>query len=193
MSYIQRLRAKILLLTISLFYDVTFIDRIWTDPELSRAYVGLAGLLIAGVSGVLYSVECFLSIPVSPLPYSTAILVGALMFLVGGFGRRIRLTFDTVVSRENILSRGTMLCLVSDTKQSSSIIELLIFSISQWDEDRLTEAEPFLIFAHEIWRESLMRKGLSIIGQVPLPKDLASKIKFLQIDRNKRTKRLDDQ
>ncbi|MEM3486439.1 MAG: hypothetical protein QXU33_04655 [Candidatus Methanomethyliaceae archaeon] len=188
MSFIQRLRAKILLLTISLFYDVTFIERIWTDPELSRAYVGLAGLLIAGVSGVLYSVEHFLSIHVSPLPYSTAILIGTLMFVVGGFGRRISLTFDIATSRENVLSRGTVLCILSDTKQSSSIIELLIFSISQWDENDLTEAEPFLIFAHEIWRESLMRKGLSIIEQVPLPKDLTSKIKIPKHERNMQDK-----
>ncbi|MEM4644399.1 MAG: hypothetical protein QW748_03360 [Candidatus Methanomethylicaceae archaeon] len=188
MSFIQRLRAKLLLLTISLFYDVTFIERIWTDPELSRAYVGLAGLLIAGVSGVLYSVEHFLSIPVSPLPYSTAILIGTLMFMVGGFGRRIRLTFDITTSRENVVSRGTVLCILSDTKQSSSIIELLIFSISQWDENDLTEAEPFLIFAHEIWRESLMRKGLSVIGQVPLPKDLTSKIKIPKHERNMQDK-----
>jgi hypothetical protein len=186
--YVQTLKAKILLLTISLFYDVTFIERIWTDPELSRAYVGLAGLLVAGTSGILYSLEYFFNIPVSPLPYSTAILIGTLMFLVGGFGRRIRLTFDATLSRENILSRGTVLCLVSDTKQSSSIIELLILSISRWGKDRLTEAESLLVYAHEIWRESLMKKGLGIVGQVPLPKDLLSKITSLQFNHTDRTK-----
>jgi len=174
-SYLKIIRAKILLLTISLFYDVAFIECVWTDPDLSRAYVGLAGLLVAGISGVLYSVEFFLNASITPIPYSTAILVGTILFLIGGFGRPIKLAFDTKISRENILSRGTVLCFISDMKQSSSIIELLMLSAGKRGRDRLEEAEPLLIFAHEIWRESLMKKGFGIIGEFPLPKDLVSK------------------
>ncbi len=177
-SYLRTLRAKILLLALSLFYEVAFIERIWTDPNLTRAYIGLAGLLVAGASGLIYSTEHLLGMPVPIFPYSTAVFVGLLLFLIGGFGKRMKLTFDEKLSRENVMSRGTVLCLVSDTKQSSSIIELLVSSASEWDEDRLRKAEPFLVFAHEIWRESLMKKGVHLIGQLSSPKDLISKMKI---------------
>ncbi|MGQ9759533.1 MAG: hypothetical protein ACUVQ5_03050 [Candidatus Methanomethylicaceae archaeon] len=175
MPYLKTLRAKILLLALSLFYDVAFIERVWTDPDLFRAYVGLLGLLVAGTSGILYSLESLLMIQAPSLPYSTAIIIGLMLFLIGGLGRRISLAFDITSSREYIRSRETILCFTSDTKHSSSIIELLIFSISHRDEKRLKEVESLLLFAHEIWRESLMKKGMHIVGQWPIPQELRRK------------------
>lgn len=175
MPYLKILRAKFLLLALSLFYDVAFIERVWTDPNLFRAYVGLIGLLVAGASGLLYSLDSLLNIQAPSLLYSTAIIIGLILFLIGGFGRRITLAFDVTSSREYIRSRETILCFTSDTKQSSSIIELLIFSASQWDEEHWKEADSLLLFAHEIWRESLMKKGIHIVGQLPITQEIRYK------------------
>ena len=56
MITLKTIRARFLLLALSLFYDVAFVSRIWTDPDLMRASIGMLGLFIKGFLGFIY---CF--------------------------------------------------------------------------------------------------------------------------------------
>ena len=157
------MRTRFLLMTLSLFYDVAFVDRVWTNPDLMRASLGLAGLIVTGITGVVYAVDV-LFLAVNPYPVAaTLLLIGLLLFVAGSLRGRLNIGFDPRSSQELLRSRGTVICLLDDLGQSSSLIEA-IFNWTQPldDENSLKAAECYLIFATEIWRESLAKKGLNI-------------------------------
>ena len=167
MISLKALKARFLLLALSLFYDVAFVSRIWTDPDFMRASIGVLGLFITGISGIIYAVDrLLLSATLYPIA-DFLILIGLSLFLAGSWRGRISIAFNLEESYEVLRSRGTVLCILSDAKQASSLIEGLVNqSQTLAGENSLKATESYLIFAHEIWRESLTKKGLSLVGDV---------------------------
>jgi hypothetical protein len=160
-------KSRLMLVTLSLFFDVAFVDRLWTDPNLVRATAGLVGIFIIGITGIVYSSTVLL---LSVNPYvvaATLTAVGAAFFIAGGLKGRINIAFDLEKSRQALRSRGTVLCMLDDTQQSSSFIEVIISATQALtDENSLKASECYLLFATEIWRESLAKKGLHPLGDV---------------------------
>jgi hypothetical protein len=164
---LKTIKVRFLLLALSLFYDVAFVSRIWTDPDLMRASIGMLGLFITGFSGMVYAISNLLfSATLYPLPEFLA-LIGLSLFLAGSWRGRISIAFNLKESIEVLGSRGTALCILSDAKQSSSLIEGLVNqSQTLAGENHLKATECYLVFATEIWRESLAKKGLNLLGDV---------------------------
>ncbi|MBM5805332.1 MAG: hypothetical protein FJZ49_04630 [Candidatus Verstraetearchaeota archaeon] len=164
---LKAVKARFLLLALSLFYDVAFVSRIWTDPDLKRASIGVLGIFITGFSAIIYAVDRLLF---SATLYPTSdllILIGLSLFLAGSWRGRISIAFNLKESWEVLGSRGTALCILSDTKQSSSLIEGLVNqSQTLAGENSLKATECYLVFATEIWRESLTKKGLNLLGEM---------------------------
>jgi len=161
------LRTRFLLLTLSLFYDVAFVDRVWTDPDLFRASVGLIGTFIVGFAGIFYAALLIAGVVVPSNIAAALVVIGLSLFLAGSLRGRLNIGFNISSSAETLRSRGTILCLLTDVKQSSSFIEVIVNGVPCFgDETSLKAAECYLIFATEIWRESLTQKGLNILGEV---------------------------
>jgi hypothetical protein len=160
-------RSRFLLAYLSIFYDVAFYDRVWTDPNFMRATIGLAGIFLTAFVGIAYSVGALaFSFGLFPLAESI-LLLGIFLFVAGSWGGRINLGFDLAHSQETLKSRGTVLCILSDTKQSSSFIEVLINKTQDpMAGNDLKASECNLVFATEIWGESLAKKGLNLLGEV---------------------------
>ncbi|MCS7097463.1 MAG: hypothetical protein NZ922_00545 [Candidatus Methanomethyliaceae archaeon] len=158
----RSIKTKIILLTLSIFYDIVFIDRFWTSPKLNRAYVGLLGIIIAGSSGIVYFINRSFSTNVPPLIYDLAIIIGAVLFIFGGFGKRLIFSFDVSSSLDYLKSLRTIICFTSNTLQSSAIIEVIISYIGSRGLSSLKSSDTILQFAYDIWIESLMNRGLQI-------------------------------
>ena len=170
MLSLKALRTRFLLATLSIFFDVAFVDRVWTDPNIMRASVGLIGIIITGAAGATYALMELTSTTSAYSVTTVLILIGIALFIAGSFRGRINISFDLRDSQETLRTRGTLLCLLSDTKQSSSYIEAIINSSQSFDdENSLKVAECYLMFATDIWRESLAKKGLDLIGEM-IPK-----------------------
>ncbi len=177
MLSLRALHSRVLLVTLSLFYDVAFVDRLWTDPNLMKGYVGLSGILLTGGMGLIYSIAGILNYSgflgfVAPL-----MGVGLALFTIGCWGRRISIGFDIEKSEEELRSRGTVLCLLGDTRQSSSLIEGIMSSTqASVGKNYLKDAECYLVLATEIWIESLAKKGLNLLGDVLTDRDVGEMI-----------------
>ncbi len=77
------------------------------------------------------------------------------------------IAFDLNASQNVLRSRGTILCITSDKGQCSAYIEeLLNQSQMLVSENSLKVTECYLIFATEIWFESLAKKGLNLLGEL---------------------------
>jgi hypothetical protein len=174
---LKALRSRILLVTLSLFYDVAFVDRLWTDPNLMKGYIGLSGILLTGVMGLTYSIAGMLAYE-GFLDFAAPLMgVGLALFAMGGWGRRINIGFDLERSEDELRSRGTVLCLLGDTRQSSSLIEGTMNRAQGFaGENSLKDAECYLVFATEIWVESLAKKGLNLLGEVLSKRDVGEMV-----------------
>lgn len=163
----KTVKATFLLVALSLFYDVAFFNRIWTDPDLKRASIGVLGLFITGLSGILYAASNLLfSVTLYPIP-ELLVLIGLSLFLAGSWKGRIGIAFNLEESIKVLSSRGTALCILSDSKQSSSLLEGLVDQSQVLaGENNLKATECYLVFATEIWRESLAKKGLNLLGDM---------------------------
>jgi hypothetical protein len=161
------IRSRFLLATLSIFYDVAFVDRVWTDTNFMRATIGLAGIFLTAFVGIAYSVGALVfSFSLFPLADSI-LLLGIFLFVVGSWGGRINIGFNIANSKETLHSRGTVFCILSDTQQSSSFIEVLINKTQDPAAGNdLKASECNLVFATEIWGESLAKKGLNLLGEV---------------------------
>ncbi|MGA2573470.1 MAG: hypothetical protein ABSF36_04605 [Candidatus Methanomethylicaceae archaeon] len=167
MPSLSGIRSRFLLATLSIFYDVAFVDRVWTDPDFMRTTIGLVGIFITALVGIAYSVaRLAFALGTSPLADSV-LLLGIFLFVVGSWGGRINIGFDIANSKETLQSRGTVFCVLSDTRQSSSFIEVLINKTQDPAAGNdLKASECNLVFASEIWGESLAKKGLNLLGEV---------------------------
>jgi hypothetical protein len=161
------IRSRFLLATLSIFYDVAFVDRVWTDPNFMKATIGLLGIFITAFVGIAYSIGALaFSFTLFPLGGSI-LLLGIFLFIAGSWGGRINIGLDPANSQETLKSRGTVLCILSDTRQSSSFIEVLINKTQDPAAGNdLKASESNLVFATEIWSESLAKKGLNLLGEV---------------------------
>ncbi len=169
----QKLRSKLLLLSLSLFYDVAFVDRLWTDAKTRRAAVGTVGVLMVGVAGSAYAISRLLAVPLFDPAMGAIMLAGVALFLIGSWRGRISLGFEVEASQETLRSRRTVICYLSDVKQASAYIEVIVDRSQRMiGENSLKATECYLIFASEIWFESLAKKGLNLIGEVLPYKDL---------------------
>jgi len=166
-SYLKSIRAKFLLLSLSVFYDTAFMNRLWADPSLRRTWIGLLGIFITGTAGIISSMDRLL-FAATTYPFAdAAIFLGLALFLAGCWRGRMSIAFDLNASRETLRSRGTVLCRLSDTKQSSAYIEQLVSNSQAFEsENSLKVTECYLVFASEIWFESLAKKGFDLLGEL---------------------------
>lgn len=164
MISVRPAKSKLLLLLLTLFYDVAFVDRIWTDPRWMRASIALLGVIMTGVSAIAYALDRLL-LAGSLYPFPDAFIIGgALLFLVGGWRGRIDIAINFEASQQVLRSRGTVLCILSDSQQASSFLEELVgYCQRSFDKNTLKDTECYLVLASEIWRESLGRKGLTLL------------------------------
>lgn len=176
MFSLRALHSRILLVTLSLFYDVAFVDRLWTDPNLAKGTVGLLGIIVTGVAGLFHSLAPLLGYQDNPQLVGPAMGIGIALFAMGSRGRRINIGFDIKKSEEALNSRGTVLCLLGDTRQSSSFIEGIMNRTQSFPSENLKEAECYLILATEIWTESLAKKGLNLLGELFAERDVGEMI-----------------
>lgn len=167
MPSLSGIRSRFLLAILSIFYDVAFVNRVWTDPNFMRATIGLVGIFITALVGIAYSVGT-LAFALGSVPLADfVLLLGISLFVVGSWGSRIYIGFNVANSQETLHSRGTVLCILSDARQSSSFIEVLINKTQDpMAGNDLKASECNLIFATEIWAESLAKKGLNLLGEV---------------------------
>jgi hypothetical protein len=166
-SFLKTIKAKFLLLALSLFYDAAFMNHLWADPQLRRTAIGMLGLFIMGITGVLYATSGLLFGAAPSLVADALMLIGLSMFLAGSWRGRMSLAFDLNVSQNVLSSTGTVICNLSDAKQSSAYIEGLMSNSQTFSgENSLNVTECYLIFASEIWIESLEKKGLNLLGEL---------------------------
>ena len=167
MPTLSSIRSRFLLVYLSIFYDVAFVDRVWTDPNFMRATLSIAGIFLTAIVGLAYSIGVlFFSVNLQPVA-DAFILLGVLLFVLGSWGGRIDIGLNLAKAQETLASRGTVLCILSDTKQSSSFIEaLMVKTQDQSSENHLNVSECNLVFATEIWGESLAKKGINLLGEV---------------------------
>jgi hypothetical protein len=171
------LRSRILLVTLSLFYDVAFVDRLWADPNLMKGAVGLSGIILTGATGLIHSLAVLLGYPGYPSFVAPLMGMGVALFAMGSWGRRISIGFDIKKSEDELRSRGTVLCLLGDARQSSSFIEGIMNKVQGFaGENSLKEAECYLVLATEIWIESLAKKGLNLLGEIFAERDVGEMI-----------------
>jgi hypothetical protein len=103
--------------------------------------------------------------------------VGLALFTIGSWGRRISIGIDVQRSEGELRSRGTVLCVLGDTRQSSSLIEGIMNRTQDLvGENNLKDAECYLVLATEIWIESLEKKGLNLLGDVFAKRDIGEMI-----------------
>lgn len=160
-----------MLLTLSIFYDIAFIDRLWTSPKFHRAYIGLLGIVISGIAGILYFIGSHVYPSEEVLPYDLLIIIGTLMFLFGGFGEKLIFSFDVSDSTDYVKSLKTLICFTSNIKQSSAMIEIITSYIGSKGLNSLKSPNPMLQFAYDVWIESLINRGFH-------PKIFITKHKF---------------
>ncbi len=173
MHLFNKLKSKLLLLSLSLFYDVAFVDRIWTNAKIRRATIGTAGAIIVGVAGAIYALDRLLLIQPAYPAMDIMMLAGMALFTAGSWRGRISLGFEVDESRETLRSRRTVICYLSDVKQASAYIEVIMDRSQRMiGENSLKATECYLIFASEIWFESLGKKGLNLIGEMFPYKDV---------------------
>jgi hypothetical protein len=165
------IKIKLILLILSIFYDVVFIDKLWTNPKLLRAYIGLMGIFLISFSGILYFIEKYFFLYENTSLYIIFIIIGIIMFIIGGIRREINISFDVNTSKEYLKSSSNILCLLSDIKQSSAIIEITI-SYMSLGESIFKNSEGIIQFAYDIWREALIRKS---IGSLKLTRKITKK------------------
>ncbi|MEM4478970.1 MAG: hypothetical protein QXW27_00520 [Candidatus Methanomethylicaceae archaeon] len=165
------IKTKIMLLTLSIFYDIVFIDKLWTNPKFHRAYIGLLGIIISGITGILYFIGNYFYHNENLFPYDLLLIIGILMFIFGGFGKRLIFSFDVSDAINYIKSLKTLLCFTSNIQQSSAIIEIITSYIGSKGLNSLKSPNSMLQFAYDIWIESLMDRGFH-------PKVFTMKSKF---------------
>lgn len=167
MSFVKVFKAKFLLLALSLFYDAAFMNRLWTDAKLRRTLIGMVGLFLTGTTGVIYAISgLLLGITSSPVA-DALMIIGIVMFLAGCWRGRMSLAFDLSASQKILRSNNTVICDLSDVKQSSAYIEGLVTNSQTFSGgNSLIVSECYLIFASEIWFESLAKKGLNLLGEL---------------------------
>jgi hypothetical protein len=174
---LRALHSRILLVTLSLFYDVAFVDRLWTDPNLMKGTIGLVGIILTGATGLAHSLAALSEYPASPTLVGPIMGIGVVLFAMGSWGQRISIGFDIKKSEGELRSRGTVLCLLGDTRQSSSFIEGIMNKVQGLKgENSLKEAECYLVLATEIWSESLAKKGLNLLGEIFAERDVGEMI-----------------
>jgi len=174
---LRALHSRILLVTLSLFYDVAFVDRLWADPNLMKGAIGLVGIILTGGTGLAHAVVVLLGYPGYPDLVAPLMGVGLALFAMGSWGRRISIGFDLKRSEDELRVRGTVLCLLGDARQSSAFIEgLMNRSQGLAGENPLKDAECYLILATEIWSESLAKKGLNLLGEIFAERDVGEMI-----------------
>ena len=167
MSYLKTLRSKFLLLALSVFYDTAFMNRLWADPQLRRTWIGMLGIFITGIAGVVYSVDRLLFAAIAYPVADVFMFAGLALFLAGSWRGRMSIAFDLNASQDVLRSSGTVLCVLSDAKQSSAYIEELVSNSQTFaSENSLIVTECYLVFASEIWLESLAKKGLNLLGEL---------------------------
>ena len=167
MSFLKIIKAKFLLLALSLFYDAAFMNRLWVDPQLRRTMIGMLGLFITGIAGVLYAVSGLLFAVTASPATDVFMLIGLSMFLAGSWRGRMSLAFDLNASQQVLSSSGSVICNLSDVRQSSAYIEGLLSNSQAFSgENSLNVTECHLVFASEIWIESLEKKGLNLLGEL---------------------------
>lgn len=161
------IKSRFLLLSLSLFYNAAFVDRVWTDPKMRRTLAGVMGTVLIGISAAVYSIDrVFFSTSTSP--YSDyGIFFGLALFLVGAWRGGMVIAFDIERSWGILGSKGTVLCFLNDPMQSSAYIEGILNASQDFDgENGLKASEKYLRFAAEIWAESMARKGLIRIERI---------------------------
>jgi len=161
------IRSRFLLLSLSLFYNAAFVDRVWTDPKMRRTLAGVIGTLLIGLSAAVYSIgRIFFSTSASP--YSDyGIFLGLLLFLVGAWKGGMVIAFDIERSWSILRSKKTVLCFLNDHMQSSAYIEGILTASQGFDKGNgLKVSEKYLRFAAEVWAESMARKGLIRIERI---------------------------
>jgi hypothetical protein len=167
MRIFDTLRSRLLLLSLSIFYDVAFVDRLWTDAKMRRATIGTIGVITVGVAGSVYALDRLLSIQPAYPAMDMMMLAGVALFVAGSWRGRISLAFNVAESKEVLRSRRTVICYLSDVKQASAYIEVIMDrSQMMIGENSLKATESYLVFASEIWFESMAKKGLNLIGEV---------------------------
>jgi len=173
----RALHSRILLVALSLFYDVAFVDRLWADPNLIKGSIGVLGIVLTGATGLAHSISVLSGYPGYPGYVAPLMGVGIALFTIGSWGQRISIGFDIKKSEGELRSRGTVLCLLGDARQSSSFIEGIIHRAQGFvGENSLKEAECYLVLATEIWSESLARKGLNLLGEILAERDVGEMI-----------------
>ncbi|MDI9609121.1 MAG: hypothetical protein QFX34_02445 [Candidatus Verstraetearchaeota archaeon] len=161
------IKSRFLLLSLSLFYNAAFVDRVWTDPKMRRTLAGVMGTVLIGISAAVYSIDrVFFSTSTSP--YSDfGIFLGLVLFLVGAWKGGMVIAFDIERSWAILRAKRTVLCVLDDPMQSSAYIEgILTASQDIKGGNGLKVSEKYLMFAAEIWAESMARKGLIRIERV---------------------------
>lgn len=144
----------------SLFYNAAFVDRVWTDPKMRRTLAGVMGTLLIGTSAAVYSVDR-LFFSTSTSPYSDfGIFFGLILFLVGGWKGGMVIAFDIERSWGILKSKRTVLCFLDDPMQSSAYIEGVLTASQDLGAENGLKVSKYLMFAAEIWADSMARKGL---------------------------------
>jgi hypothetical protein len=167
MQPLKAIKSKFILLSLSVFYDAAFADRLWTDVKIRRAMVGMAGILITGAAGAVLALDRMLILQATSPVAEVFIIGGAALFLAGNWKGRISLGFNIEESRAVLRSRRTVICRLSDVHQASAYIEAIMEqSQREIGENYLKATEPYLILASEIWFESLAKKGFDLIGEM---------------------------
>lgn len=173
MQPLKAIKSKFILLSLSIFYDAAFADRLWTDAKIRRAAVGMVGIFVTGIAGVVFALDHTLSFQASSPLAEMFVVGGAVLFLAGNWKGRISLGFNIEESHALLRSRRTVICYLSDVRQASAYIEAIMDqSQREIGENYLKATEPYLILASEIWFESLAKKGFDLIGELNPYKDV---------------------
>ncbi len=160
---LHQVKHSLELLAISLFCDLTFSKQRLGAPRFKRAALAFTGLLALLASGFITAFpSSFFLIPADPIAKALALL-GLGSMIAASFRRPIDIKRDLNATLNILRERRTLISDLDDDLLLSAQLEVLVLAAHESAARKnFKEAEHCITYALELWRESLLRKGLSL-------------------------------
>ena len=178
----HQIKHNLELLAISLFCDLTFSKQRLGAPRFKRAALAFTGLLALLASGFINAFPSSIScIPADPIAKVLA-LFGLGSMVVASYRRPIDIKRDLNTTLSILRERRTLISNLDDDLLLSAQLEVLVLAAHESaTRKNFKEAERCITYALELWRESLLRKGLSLWRGSSAREDCVQKLRVCPI------------
>ena len=174
----HQIKHNLELLAISLFCDLTFSKQRLGAPRFKRAALAFTGLLTLLASGFINAFPSSIPhVPADPIAKVLALL-GLGSMVVASYRRPIDIKRDLNTTLSILRERSNL----DDDLLLSAQLEVLVLAAHESaTRKNFKEAERCITYALELWRESLLRKGLSLWRGSSAREDCVQKLRVCPI------------